>query len=135
MAIWADMRHNLWPETDMSLLRREIQKYFLEGDSRAFVGEVGGIPAGFVEVSMRDYAPGCTSSPVPYIEGLWVAPAVRQSGIARKLVTYVEDLVRDEGHRELASDVLSDNLVSQNVHEAMSFRETARVVHYRKVIR
>jgi aminoglycoside 6'-N-acetyltransferase I len=81
-AIWRDMRASLYGE-DPSLLP-ELEDYFA-GDSQisaAFLAECGK-PAGFIELGLRSYAEGCDTSPVPYIEGIYVEAEHRRSGIGR----------------------------------------------------
>jgi aminoglycoside 6'-N-acetyltransferase I len=46
-----------------------------------------GALTGFAEVSRRLYAEGCETSPVGFLEGWYVAPEHRRSGVGRALVT------------------------------------------------
>ena len=90
--------------------------------------------AGFLELSLRPWAEGCTSHPVPYVEGWWVDADVRRHGVGTALVRAAEAWSRTRGFTELASDVLLDNTVSQSAHVALGFEEVERVVLYRKWI-
>ena len=83
----------------------------------------------------RDYVNGCATSPVGFLEGLYVDPARRRRGIARKLCRAVEDWAASLGCSEFASDVYLGNENSQRAHEALGFEETERVVYYRKQLR
>ena len=42
-------------------------------------------PTGFVELSLRAYAEGCQSDNVAYVEGWYVVPEARGSGVGRAL--------------------------------------------------
>ena len=77
----------------------------------------------------RDYVNSCATSPVGFLEGLYVDPEFRHRGIARKLCRAVEDWAASLGCSEFASDVHLHNEKSQKAHEAL---ETERVVYYRK---
>jgi aminoglycoside 6'-N-acetyltransferase I len=67
-----------------------------------------GSAMGFVEASKRvDYVNGTSSSPVAFLEGLYVAPKSRRKGIARALVESVVKWASTEGCLELASDFIS----------------------------
>lgn len=90
-------------------------------------------PIGFIEGSIRsDYVNGTETSPVGFVEGVYVAPAWRRKGVARQLYAAIGDWARARGCRELASDALLDNDVSQRAHRALGFRETERVVYFTK---
>src|SRR5439155_17229005 len=75
---------------------------------------------GFVEASKRvDYVNGTSSSPVVFLEGLYVEPAVRRKGIARALVASVEQWALSESCTELASDSPLENVVAHAAHRAL----------------
>lgn len=88
---------------------------------------------GLAEASVRtDYVNGTSSSPVAYLEGLYVRPEARASGVARQLVEAVSEWARSMGCTELASDTQLENLVSQAVHAKLGFVETERAVFFSK---
>ena len=88
-------------------------------------------PVGFIEGSLRsDYVNGTESSPVGFVEGVYVVPSWRRKGIARQLFAAIGDWAKARGCRELASDALIDNEASQRAHRALGFRETERVVYF-----
>lgn len=88
---------------------------------------------GFVEVALRtDYVNGTSSSPVGFIEGIYVIPSARQQGVARALVQMAEAWARTNGCREMASDARIENEASHAMHRALGFVETMRVVYFHK---
>lgn len=91
----------------------------------------GGGAAGLLELSVRNYAEGC-SGPTPYIEAWYVDQDVRQQGIGRALVAAAEQWAKQRGYREIASDALLENRASQLAHVASGFVEVERAVHFRK---
>ena len=94
-----------------------------------------GSALGFVEASKRtDYVNGTSSSPVAFLEGLYVVPASRRKGIAQTLVGSVVSWAKCEGCSELASDALLGNGTAHLVHLALGFEETERVVYFRKAL-
>lgn len=135
---WAALRHELWPDTTPSDHLREIEALLKEPDQAvAFLTyDADGAAIAFAEAALRhDYVNGCTTSPVAFLEGIYVRPAYRKQGIARCLCKAVEDWARGLGCQELASDVEIHNEISQNMHVAVGFEETERVVYYRKPLR
>jgi aminoglycoside 6'-N-acetyltransferase I len=102
-------------------------------DETVFVWERdNGDLGGFVSFSLRPWAEGCESTPVPYIEGWWVAPDLRRNGVGRALVEAVEQWCRTAGYEELGSDVELDNTVSLRAHAALGFEPTLRVQFFRR---
>ena len=134
---WLVLREALWPGAPRHEHIAEMSA-FLEDPARyaQFVayGATGEF-CGFAEASVRgDCVNGAESSPVPFLEGLYVAPQHRRRGIAKELVAAVAQWARRAGHGELASDALLNNELSHAVHRALGFTETERVVFYRKAI-
>jgi aminoglycoside 6'-N-acetyltransferase I len=88
---------------------------------------------GFAEAAIRtDYVNGAQSSPVGFLEGLYVVPHGRRNGVARLLVAAVTRWAAECGCSELASDAALANTASQALHRALGFEETERVVYFRK---
>jgi aminoglycoside 6'-N-acetyltransferase I len=132
-AVWAEMRHALWPFTTAEENRKNIAKMLAAGDMWGFVAiDASGAPAGFAEVALRRYANGCEESPVPFLEGIWVASEYRRRGIGQEIIAHIGRFLRDQGFRELGSDALLDNTVSHDAHRNWGFTETERVVYFRK---
>ncbi len=94
-----------------------------------------GAAAGFVEASQRvDYVNGTNTSPVAFLEGLYVEPFARRKGVARSLVAEVEHWAATQGCSELASDSPIGNAVAHATHRALGFEETERVVYFRRAV-
>lgn len=92
-----------------------------------------GVHVGFVEVALRhDYVNGTSTSPVAFLEGIYVVADSRRQGIARSLVKVAESWARAQGCSEFASDASIDNVVSHTMHSALGFEESQRVVYFRK---
>lgn len=140
-AAWAALRAALWPEEDPDELREEAAAYF-EGTmpdtllAAIFLAEASdGALLGMLELSLRPYADGCDSSPVPYIEGWYVVEGHRGRGIGAALVKAAEDWAVGRGHSEIASDALLENAVSESAHRALGFAEVERAIRFRKVLK
>jgi aminoglycoside 6'-N-acetyltransferase I len=126
-------RDALWPGS-LSDHDVETRKYFESGPDLpvVFVAEVDGRLVGFLELDYRKNAPGCTSSPVPFIEGWYVEPAMRGRNIGRALVDAAEAHARASGHVEIASDAELENAGGINAHLAVGYEEVERVVCFRR---
>jgi aminoglycoside 6'-N-acetyltransferase I len=132
--MWAQFRHALWPEAGPERHGTDLARLLASGDYWGFVAIKDGEAAGFAEVAIRKYANGCESQPVPFLEGIWVAPHARRQGIGRRLVAHVEGFVKSLGFAEIGSDALIDNRASHAAHRAWGFAETERVVYFHKIL-
>jgi aminoglycoside 6'-N-acetyltransferase I len=98
------------------------------------LAENDGAIVGMLELSLRPYADGCESSPVPFIEAWYVGPEARRRGVGGSLVRAAEQWALENGYREMASDALLDNTESERAHKAVGFEEVERAIRFRKVL-
>jgi aminoglycoside 6'-N-acetyltransferase I len=135
---WLELRQQLWPHrrrdehlTEMASLlaaRRRFAQFVEYGD--------GDVPLGFIEVAVRtDYVNGADSSPVAFLEGIFVVPEARGHGVARRLVAEAEHWAKSMGCSEFASDARLDDDPSHAMHAALGFVETERVVFFKKILK
>jgi aminoglycoside 6'-N-acetyltransferase I len=133
---WLRMRRALWPDIADGNRSEEADadNWLAREDAVLFVAErsEGEKLAGFAEVGERDYADGCDTSPVVYLEGWYVDPDLRRQGVGAALIRAVEAWARSRNHTELASDALLENTPSQQAHTSLGFEEVERAVRYRK---
>ena len=59
---------------------------------------------GFLSFSIRPFANGCDSAPVPFVEGWYVVPRLRRKGVGKALLSALEGWCIRQGYRELGSD-------------------------------
>jgi aminoglycoside 6'-N-acetyltransferase I len=134
---WLAMRVDLWPEGREDEHRADIEAYDEAGQSPIclIARDEAGTALGFAEAALRqDYVNGCETSPVAFLEGIYVRPDARGRGVARRLVMAVEAWAVGLGCTEFASDADIGNVDSHAMHEALGFTETQRVVYFRKLL-
>jgi aminoglycoside 6'-N-acetyltransferase I len=131
---WLELRDVLWPQPREVQLAEMAAIATAPARFAAFVAcAASGEPLGFAEAAIRiDYVNGAESSPVGFLEGLYVVPVARRQGLARALVAEVARWSAACGCTELASDAALANTTSHAVHRALGFAETERVVFFRK---
>jgi aminoglycoside 6'-N-acetyltransferase I len=131
---WLTLRKKLWHTSTEEKHLREIQEYLQSTTKKVFIAYQDAIPVGFIEVSLRDCAEGCTSSPVGYIEGWFVEDAYRRKGIGRLLMNTAENWAREQGCTQLASDAELNNATSIDAHKRLGFTTYNKLVHFIKDI-
>lgn len=137
---WAALRSALWPDCSPSQHEADIHDFIAEAaqgrQQVCFLAMRGGSPIGFAEASIRhDYVNGCETSPVGFLEGIYVLEASRRGGVAGALLQSIEAWAGRLGCTELGSDAALDNPRSHAFHHGLGFDETERVVFFRKRIR
>lgn len=87
---------------------------------------------GFVSATVRAWAEGCSSAPVPYVEGWYVRQDLRRRGVGGALIAAVEQWARAAGFTEIGSDAYLDNIASLRAHRRLGFRPTERIQFFCK---
>ena len=133
---WAQLRAALWPDDPIERHRNDATRTYLSGNDQAAAflckADTGEL-IGFAEATLRsDFVNGCETSPVLFLEGVYVRPDHRHKGVARLLSDAVAEWGRSMGCSEFASDAMLDNTESHKFHEALGFKETERVVYFHK---
>lgn len=135
---WAAMRAELWPEEDPDQLGHETLMHFAGtpvGQAVFICEDTDGAACGFLELRLRPYAEGCSSSPVPFIEGWYVSPIARHKGGGRALTSAAEGWATIRNFTEIASDTPASNSQAQGAHAALGYEEVERLVTFRKSLR
>ena len=137
---WSRMRTRLYSNPDP----QEIDDWFdaAENGGTSLVGVAVIVAdrgdsslAGFVEIGSRNYAEGCETTPVAYLEGWYVDPDVRRTGLGATLLKAAETWALKHGFSEIASDAELDNKVSLQVHISLGFEEVERQICFKKRLR
>ena len=129
------LREALWPGSPDEHAS-EIDAYF-SGKS-SYIEDIivlerpEGQLGGFIELSIRDYAEGCSTEKVPYVEGWYIDEDLRGSGNGKKLMREAEKWAREKGFDEIASDTGVTNTVGISAHKSLGFKETVRIVCFIK---
>lgn len=125
---WANFCHKLWPDTEAEEFISERKKGSLPYEYLYYEGRK---PVGFISLSLRhDYVEGTTSSPVAYLEGIYVEPEYRGKQIGTELIRFAKNWAKEHGCRELASDCELENVASSRFHEKCGFKEVNRIICY-----
>lgn len=123
----------LWPEHQVEALEQEFSLLMTENKAAFFLARAGELPVGFAQCALRhDYVEGTSTSPVGYLEGIYVQEEHRREGVAAGLLSACETWARQQGCREFASDCELDNAQSLRFHLAAGFEEANRIICFTK---
>ena len=125
----------LWPDHSTEEMEEEFSALIANNDIAVFLAEGEGQAIGFAQCQLRwDYVEGTDSSPVGYLEGIFVREEYRRRGIARQLFAACEAWAMEQHCTEFASDCELDNYESFRFHLALGFLEANRIICFTKHI-
>ena len=123
----------LWPHHTVDEMAQEYRMGMENPNAAFFLAYDGDTAVGFAQCQLRhDYVEGTESSPVGYLEGIFVAEQYRKMGTARMLLTACEQWAKTKGCTEFASDCELDNTQSLRFHLNVGFTEANRIICFTK---
>ena len=133
LPILAELACKLWPDHTVEEMRSEFAEIITKPDATFFLAYAEETAVGFAQCQLRhDYVEGTDSSPVGYLEGIYVAEFSRKQGVARELLSACESWAKSIGCTEFASDCELDNVQSLQFHLNVGFEEANRIICFMK---
>lgn len=135
IGILAGMALLLWPGHTIEELSGEFEEIIVKNEAAFFLAYEQGRPVGFSQCQIRhDYVEGTQSSPVGYLEGIYVKEECRNRGYAKELLRQCEKWAVSKGCGEFASDCELDNADSLRFHRNVGFTEANRIICFTKTL-
>ena len=129
----AALAAQLWPGHETEALADEFAGLVNSGDAACFLAREDDRAVGFAQCQLRhDYVEGTKTSPVGYLEGVFVEAAFRGKGCGRRLLAACEAWAKERGCGEFASDCELENAESLRFHLRAGFTEANRIICFRK---
>ena len=135
LTILAELACQLWPHHTVEEMYTEFAEILAKTDAAYFLAYAEETAVGFAQCQLRyDYVEGTDSSPVGYLEGIYVADGYRKQGVAKELLSACESWAKAKGCTEFASDCELDNVQSLQFHLNVGFEEVNRIICFTKKI-
>ena len=129
---WSQFRCEIYPIRSRDFDLKEMESIFESELWHCwFIEHEDGERIGLVELSLRNIVDGCSSSPVPYLEGLYVKEAERGKGCGTQVIEMIKRWCREQGYSDLATDAELANKSAQRFYEKLGFEQVDRIVEYR----
>ena len=133
LAALVELACRLWPDHTATQMQAELTPMLLHGEAAFFLAFDGSEAVGFAQCQLRhDYVEGTETSPVGYLEGIYVAEQRRHQGVAKGLLIACEAWAKEQGCTEFASDCELHNLQSLRFHMGVGFTEAGRIICFTK---
>lgn len=131
----AQLAVKMWSSHTENALAAEFESLIADENAAVFVCFADQQMIGFAQCQLRfDYVEGTQSSPVGYLEGVFVDAPYRAQGYGKQLVAACEMWAREKGCSEFASDCELSNLQSLAFHLHSGFTEANRIICFTKRI-
>ena len=129
----AKLAIKMWEDNVLEELAAELGEIISSSEAAVFLGTVDGQAIGFAQCQLRhDYVEGTETSPVGYLEGIFIEEAYRRKGFAKQLLAACENWAKEQGCMEFASDCELTNTESLKFHLGLGFEEANRVICFTK---
>lgn len=126
---------NMWMGNTVEGLKEEFEQLTDSFEAVLFAYYQDNKAIGFAQCQLRyDYVEGTKSSPVGYLEGIFVMEEYRKNGIAGHLLRECELWAKKMGCSEFASDCELTNIQSAEFHKKLGFQEANRVICFQKYL-
>ena len=135
LPILTELALQLWPNNAVDKMYYDLGKIMTGGESVFFLAYEEEKAVGYAQCQLRhDYVEGTETSPVGYLEGIYVKEYAREQGFASRLMKACEDWARVQGCMEFASDCELDNEESLAFHLKLGFKEANRIICFTKTL-
>lgn len=131
----AQLAIQMWQDNAVVDLEQEFEQIIDSNNAVVFIKTCDEQLIGFAQCQLRtDYVEGTESSPVGYLEGIFVLEEHRHKGYARELLNACENWSKEKGCLEFASDCELVNIGSYEFHIAAGFTEVNRIICFKKCL-
>lgn len=133
LTVLATLACQLWPDHTAPEMQDTFGGIMASPGAAFFLAYEEETAVGFAQCQLRtDYVEGTESSPVGYLEGIYVAEGFRKQGIAKGLLAACECWAKSRGCAEFASDCELTNTQSLQFHLNVGFEEANRIICFTK---
>ncbi len=133
--IVAMLASKLWPHHTESEMTAEFEETLQKQDTTVFLLSADNHAVGFAQCGLRyDYVEGTSTSPIGYLEGIFVDTSYRKQGYAKMLLASCEAWAKEQGCTEFASDCELHNNDSLRFHLNVGFEEANRIICFTKLL-
>ena len=124
-----EMGLELWPNNEYEYLKNDFIYNMGHLKNIIYLAKSNDGYMGFIHMSIRnDFVEGSNTSPVGYLEGIYVKPDFRKMGVARDLYHAGIEWSKSKRCSQVGSDVGIDNNLSYDFHTKMGFKEANRII-------
>jgi len=130
---WTQLALLLFPESSFEEEASLHKKILASKNEVGLLYQQGGRYLGFMNLCIRNnYVNGTDTSPVLFVEAIYVLPGYRHQGIGKEFIKYAEKYAKDREITQIASDCYIDNSLSERFHRSCGFVEKERVICFVK---
>ncbi len=135
IALWVELRRALWPKFSRKKHSLECERLLNDKRQAAFGLFDDDNLVGFIQVREREIGDGLNSSPIAWLEGIYLKQNYRQKGFGKKLLLKIEKWAKKRNLSELRSDAKMENKNSISAHKSWGFTQANKIVQFKKQLK
>lgn len=121
----------LWPNNDYEFIKNEFVYIIGHLSNRVYLAKSDEEYIGFIHMSIRSgFVEGADTSPVGYVEGIYVKPDFRKKGVAKELYDAGAEWVKSKKCTQIGADIGLYNDMCPDFYISMGFNEVNRIICY-----
>lgn len=129
----AGLAIQMWESNTIEELTEEFCDCINRESCIVFLALQDDFAIGFAQCGLRhDYVEGTDTSPVGYLEGIFVTEEYRNKGVAKGMLEACQEWAKKQGCTEFASDCELVNEDSMKFHLKLGFEEANRIICFTK---
>lgn len=133
LTVLSQLAIHMWQDSTVSEIEEDFKQVINNDNAIVFIKFSDEKPIGFAQCQLRtDYVEGTETSPVGYLEGIFILEEYRHKGYAKELLNACEKWAKGKNCLEFASDCELGNHSSYKFHMAVGFTEANRVICFKK---
>ena len=132
---WVSFSLALFPNASKEEMEVDLKRIEQLDKYQTYLAKIDGKAIGYVTITLRtDHVEGASTTPVGYMEAIYVKPQYRKHGIARALFLEGQAWCKENGCSEMGSDTWHWNKDAQAFHGKLGFKKEDVLVHFYKKI-
>ena len=121
----------LWPNTEKDLIKKDFVYTIGHLSHRVLLAKLDEEYIGFIHMSIRSgFVEGANTTPVGYVEGIYVKPDFRRKGVAKELYHAGLKWLKSKKCTEIGADIDINNDLCPDFYTGMGFKEVNRIISY-----
>ena len=121
----------LWPNNEKDLIKSDLVYIIGHLNNRVLLAKSDEEYIGFIHMSIRSgFVEGADTTPVGYIEGVYVKPDYRRKGVAKELYHAGLEWLKSEKCSQIGADIGINDNMCPDFYIGMGYKEANRIICY-----
>lgn len=126
-----DLAFALWPNNEKDIIKSDFVYIIGHLSNKVLLAKSDEDYIGFIHMSIRSgFVEGANTTPVGYVEGIYVKPDFRRKGVAKELYHAGIEWLKSKKCTQIGADIGIYNDMCPDFYIGMGFKEVNRIICY-----